>query len=75
MTAPASSPRPALHVSLWIVQVLLAVTFAGTGAWKLLTPVPALAAKIPWAGEVPRALLVATAVADLTQPRPRDATQ
>ena len=65
MTAPASSPRPALHVSLWIVQVLLAVTFAGTGAWKLLTPVPALAAKIPWAGEVPRALLVATAVADL----------
>lgn len=54
-----------LPVGLWVVQALLALTFAGTGLWKLMTPVPALAAMIPWAGQVPVAFLDATAVIDL----------
>jgi len=40
-------PSKALRISLWIVQALLAVTFIGTGVWKLVTPVPTLAAKMP----------------------------
>ncbi|MBC8074300.1 MAG: DoxX family protein [Deltaproteobacteria bacterium] len=61
--APAS--RRGLTVALWIAQALLALTFLGTGIWKLATPIPELAAVIPWAGESSPALLYATAVFDL----------
>jgi hypothetical protein len=50
---------------LWIVQAVLSLIFIGTGLWKLLTPVPRLAAMIPWAGQVSEAFLHATAVIDL----------
>jgi uncharacterized membrane protein YphA (DoxX/SURF4 family) len=63
--ADAAKPHPALRISLWVVQALLSATFAGTGLWKLLTPVPELAAMIPWAGQVPASFLYATAVIDL----------
>jgi uncharacterized membrane protein YphA (DoxX/SURF4 family) len=56
--------RP-VRVGLWAVQILLFVVFTGTGVWKLLTPVPQLAAMIPWAGEVSAPFLHATAVLDL----------
>ena len=56
--------RP-LRIGLWAVQILLFLVFAGTGVWKLLTPIPQLAATIPWAGEVPAPFLHATAVLDL----------
>ena len=49
-----------LHLSLWAVQALLGVLFIATGVWKLLTPVPKLAAMIPWAGQVPEGFLQAT---------------
>ena len=64
---PAAGARPSkpLGVSLWVVQALLAVVFVGTGLWKLLTPVPKLAAMIPWAGEVPEGFLHVTGVVDL----------
>jgi hypothetical protein len=60
------SPRRsrALDVSLWIVQGLLAVTFVGTGIWKVATPIPELAAKMPWMGEVSPSFLHATAMFD-----------
>lgn len=29
-----------LDVCLWVVQGLLAVTFAGTAVWKTVTPIP-----------------------------------
>jgi hypothetical protein len=54
-----------MNVALWIVQGLLALTFVGTGLWKLLTPVSLLAAKFAWMGEVSFAFLYATAVFDL----------
>jgi uncharacterized membrane protein YphA (DoxX/SURF4 family) len=44
---------------------MLALTFAGTGIWKLATPTQELAAQMPWMGQVSRAFLYATAVADL----------
>ncbi len=58
-------PSKGLSISLWLVQGLLALTFAGTGIWKLATPIPQLAAMIPWAGQVSPALLYATAAFDL----------
>jgi uncharacterized membrane protein YphA (DoxX/SURF4 family) len=71
MTA-ASTQREATHRSskglnsgLWIVQILLSLTFIGGGIWKLSTPIPELAAKVSWMGQEPRGLLYATAVFDL----------
>jgi uncharacterized membrane protein YphA (DoxX/SURF4 family) len=61
---PATASR-SVRAGLWVVQILLFVVFVGTGLWKLLTPIPQLAAMIPWAGEVPAAFLHATAVLDL----------
>ena len=58
-------PSKGLHVGLWIVQALLAVIFVGTAFWKVLTPIPDLAAMIPWAGDVSPGFLYATAVLDL----------
>ncbi|WP_224241092.1 DoxX family protein [Hyalangium gracile] len=58
-------PTQALSIGLWVVQALLGLVFAGTGVWKLLTPIPRLAEMIPWAGQVPEAFLYATAVSDL----------
>lgn len=58
-------PSKALRVSLWIVQALLAAMFVGTGVWKLATPVPTLAAKMPWMGQVSLGFLQLTAVVDL----------
>lgn len=61
----SANPSRALPVSLWVTQALLGLVFTGTGLWKLLTPVPQLAAMIPWAGQVPAAFLYATAGVDL----------
>ena len=64
-TAGGAKPAGALHRGLWIVQSLLAVIFIGTAFWKLLTPIPKLAAMIPWAGQVSPAFLYMTAFFDL----------
>jgi uncharacterized membrane protein YphA (DoxX/SURF4 family) len=62
--ARAESAGGPIGIGLWIVQGLLALTFVGTGIWKVATPIPRLAAMIPWAGQVSPALLYATAVFD-----------
>jgi hypothetical protein len=53
-----------LNIGLWLVQGLLFVIFVGTAVWKLATPLPKLAAMIPWAGQVSVPFLYFTAVAD-----------
>ena len=63
--ARAGSAGSPVGTGLWIVQGLLALTFVGTGIWKLATPIPQLAAMIPWAGQVSPGLVYATAVFDL----------
>lgn len=50
---------------LWIAQGLLALTFVGTAIWKVLTPIPELAAMMPWMGQVSPSFLYATALFDL----------
>jgi uncharacterized membrane protein len=66
-TARVAGEKPSkpLRISLWVVQALLSILFSGTGLWKLFTPIPKLAAMIPWAGQVSEAFLYATAVFDL----------
>jgi hypothetical protein len=61
---PAATPK-GFNIALWIVQGLLTLTFIGTGLWKLATPIPDLASKMPWMGQVSPAFLRATAVFDL----------
>jgi len=63
--ARAESASNALRIGLWVTQGLLALIFVGTGVWKLFTPIPDLAAMIPWAGQVSPGLLFATAVFDI----------
>ncbi len=65
--APPSTPESSkgLNVALFVVQGLLGIMFAGTGVWKLATPIPQLEALIPWAGQVSPAFLYAIAVIDL----------
>ncbi len=60
-----NQPSKGLRIALWIVQGLLSLTFVGTAIWKLATPIPKLAAMIPWAGQVSPAFLYMTAVFDL----------
>jgi hypothetical protein len=54
-----------LRAGLWVVQGLLALTFVGTGIWKVATPISKLATMIPWAGQVSPRLLYATAAFDI----------
>jgi hypothetical protein len=54
-----------MSIALWIVQSLLALTFAGGGLWKLVTPISELGAKMPWMGEVSPSFLYATAAFDI----------
>lgn len=49
---------------LGVAQGFLALAFVGSGLWKLLTPLPKLAAMMPWVAELP-ALFYATSVLDL----------
>ncbi len=60
-----SKPSRAFTSGLWLAQGLLGLTFAGTGVWKLATPIPRLAEMIPWAGQVSPSFLQLTAVFDL----------
>ena len=53
-----------MNLGLWLVQVLLGLMFAGTGLWKFATPIPDLAAKMPWMGQVSPAFLYVTALFD-----------
>lgn len=46
-----AQPGRALRIGLWIAQVLIFAAFASAGLVKLLTPIPQLAAMMPWAGQ------------------------
>ena len=47
----------ALHISLWIAQVILAAMFLMAGLMKLTQPIEELAKMLPWALDVPEALV------------------
>ncbi|MBL7901137.1 MAG: DoxX family protein [Bacteroidia bacterium] len=47
----------AMHISLWVVQALLAAMFLMSGFMKASMPVEKLSAMLPWATSVPVALI------------------
>ncbi len=58
-------PSKVLNISLWIGQVLVAVTLLWAAYVKLVDPVEKVAAMWPWAGEVSPAFLKFTGLVDL----------
>lgn len=53
------------HITLWILQVLLALAFGMAGFMKLTTPIAELAKQMPWTGDVPVSLVRLIGVAEL----------
>ncbi len=64
MSTPQKSSK-ALHISLWVAQVLLASVLIMGGTIKLFQPVEKVAEMWPWAGQVSVALVKFTGVVDL----------
>lgn len=56
-STPAQSTRKALHIGLWVSQVLLALAFGMAGVMKTGTPVDELAKMLPWVASTPEALV------------------
>ena len=54
-----------MHITIWMVQLLLAATLVWAGVMKLTEPIPTLASMWPWAGQVPDALVRFTGLVDL----------
>jgi uncharacterized membrane protein YphA (DoxX/SURF4 family) len=61
---PAHRPK-ALHIILWIAQVLLAGMFIMTGFMKIAQPIDQLSKMLPWAAQVPEALVRFIGVSEL----------
>lgn len=50
-------PNRALHITLWVLQGLLAAAFLMFGLTKLTTPIAQLAGQMPWVADVPASLV------------------
>jgi hypothetical protein len=50
-TISPAAPGRALRVSLWVAQALVFFVFVSAGVVKFFTPIPQLAAMMPWTGE------------------------
>lgn len=60
-----AAPGRALRIGLWIAQVLLFAMFTAAGLTKLMTPIPQLAAMMPWAGQYSETFVRIIGVVDL----------
>ncbi|HEX8532353.1 MAG TPA: DoxX family protein [Cytophagales bacterium] len=59
------TPSKALHITLWIAQVLLAAMFLMSGFMKVSQPIDQLSQMLPWASQVPVALVRFIGVSEL----------
>lgn len=64
-TFETAAPGRALRIGLWTAQVLLAFVFISAGLVKLTTPIPELAAMMPWAGQYSETFVRSIALVDL----------
>jgi putative oxidoreductase len=55
----------AMHITLWIAQVLLAVMFIMAGAMKSFQPIGELSKMLPWVSETPLALVRFIGISEL----------
>lgn len=58
-------PSKALHVTLWIAQILLAAVLLMAGYMKTATPIAQLAQMMPWTGQVSAGLVRANGLLEL----------
>lgn len=64
-TFEPATPGRALRIGLWSAQALLAMVFIWAGLIKLTTPIPQLAAMMPWAGQYSETFVRFIALVDL----------
>lgn len=64
-TYETPAPGRALRIGLWAAQILIAFAFIGAGLVKLTTPIPQLAAMMPWAGQYSETFVRSIALVDL----------
>ncbi|TQF41141.1 membrane protein [Bradyrhizobium sp. UNPF46] len=64
-TFEAPTPGRTIRIGLWAAQVLLAFVFISAGLVKLTTPIPQLAAMMPWAGQYSETFVRSIALVDL----------
>jgi hypothetical protein len=64
-TFETPTPGRALRIGLWTEQILIAFAFIGAGLVKLTTPIPQLAAMMPWAGQYSETFVRSIALVDL----------
>jgi len=64
-TVMTVTPGRPLRVGLWIAQSLLFLVFGSSGLVKLLTPIPELAAMMPWTGQFPESFVRVIGLIDL----------
>ncbi|HKP14610.1 MAG TPA: DoxX family protein [Gemmatimonadaceae bacterium] len=67
MTLPSVAARPsrALHLSVWLVQLLLAAAFLLVGHTHAIGPIDMAVARAPWVASLPVALVRFIGVAEL----------
>jgi uncharacterized membrane protein YphA (DoxX/SURF4 family) len=64
-TLGTPAPGRALRIGLWAAQAVVAFVFISAGFVKLTTPIPQLAAMMPWAGQYSETFVRAIALVDL----------
>jgi uncharacterized membrane protein YphA (DoxX/SURF4 family) len=62
---PERSSSKALHITLWIAQVLLAGMFIMSGFMKVAQPIEQLSQMLPWASQVPAGLVRFIGISEL----------
>lgn len=63
--ANQQKPSTAIHLALWVAQVILASSLVWAAGMKLVQPIEKLAAMWPWTDQVPVALVKITGLLDL----------
>lgn len=66
MDTSSTKAAPALNISLWVVQVLLAVAFGFAGVMKSTAPIADLVEKMVWPGALPEGLVRFIGVSELS---------
>lgn len=54
-----------MHVTLWVIQILLAASLVWGATMKLFQPADQLAAMWPWTGQIPAIVVKITGILDL----------